>query len=259
METSAAIINPLDLTGRHVLVTGASSGIGRATAVMLARLGGRLTITGRDAGRLGETLACLHGEGHDAAAFDLAALDDIPGWMRDLAAARGTFDGLAHCAGVQTSKPMRTVDAAFIDTILRVNVSAGLMLARGFRQRDCHAPGASIVLIASASAFVGQATNVVYCASKGGLVSGARALAVELARDGIRVNCICPALVETEMAEKFRSVMTDQQYEDYKKMYPLGLGRPDDIASAVAFFLAKTGRWLTGTSLLIDGGLLAGG
>ncbi|HVJ52133.1 MAG TPA: SDR family oxidoreductase [Aliidongia sp.] len=251
-------VNPMDLTGRHVLVTGASSGIGRASALLLAQLGAHVTVTGRDAGRLAETLERMEGEGHRAAPFDLGAIDEIPAWLKGLASAGKPFAGLAHCAGIQVSKPIRSADEAFMSDMFRVNISSGLALARAIRQRGCAVEGAGLVFVASASAFVGQAGNVVYCAAKGALVSAARALAVELARDRIRVNCVCPALVDTEMADRFRSTMSETQFQDYLKHYPMGIGKPEDVANAIAFLIADTARWMTGTSLLLDGGLLAG-
>ena len=252
------VVNPMDLTGRHVLVTGASSGIGRASALLLAQLGARVTATGRDAARLDETVARMPGKGHRAVPFDLGSIDEIPPWLKDLAGSGGAFAGLAHCAGIQVSKPIRSTDAAFMSDMFRINIASGLALARAIRQRGCAVEGAGIVFVASASAYVGQAGNVVYCAAKGAIVSAARALAVELARDKIRVNCVCPALVDTEMADRFRSTMSAAQFEDYLKHYPMGIGKPEDVANAIAFLIADTARWMTGSSLLLDGGLLAG-
>jgi NAD(P)-dependent dehydrogenase (short-subunit alcohol dehydrogenase family) len=258
MTVSAALVNPMDLSGRHVLVTGASSGIGRATAILLSQLGARVTLTGRDADRLQQTLGQMAGTGHCPVPFDLGSIDEIPPWVRDLATTHGAFAGLAHCAGVQISKPIRGTDAAFMSDMFRINIASGLSLARAIRQRGCAVEGAGIVFVASASAFVGQAGNVVYCAAKGAVVSAARALAVELARDKIRVNCVCPALVDTEMADRFRSTMSEAQFTEYLKHYPMGIGRPEDVANAIAFLIADTARWMTGSSLLLDGGLLAG-
>jgi NAD(P)-dependent dehydrogenase (short-subunit alcohol dehydrogenase family) len=258
MISPRPLANPMDLSGRHVLVTGASSGIGRATAILLSQLGARVTLTGRDAERLRQTAELLAEGDHRPVPFDLGDIDQIPAWLRSLAETGGPFAGLAHCAGVQVSKAIRQADEAFMAGMFRINVSSGLSLARGFRQRGCAVEGAGIVLVASASAFVGQAGNAVYCAAKGAVVSAVRALAVELIRDRLRINCVCPALVDTEMAQRFRSTMNDAQYADYLKHYPMGIGRPEDVANAIAFLIADTARWMTGTSLLLDGGLLAG-
>ena len=257
-DSAAAPANPMDLTGRRMLVTGASSGIGRATAQLLAKLGARIVATGRDAVRLAATLETLHGTGHEAAAFDLSAIDSIPGFVQKLAAEGGALAGIAHCAGIQIGKPVRVTDQAFMDQMFRVNVESGIALARGLRQRGVAAPGASLVLLSSVSALVGQASNVVYCASKGAVLAATRALAVELMRDGIRVNAVLPALVETEMADRFRATMTEAQWQAYVAQYPMGIGRPEDIANAVGFLLSDASRWINGIGLVVDGGVLAG-
>jgi NAD(P)-dependent dehydrogenase (short-subunit alcohol dehydrogenase family) len=249
--------NPMDLTGRRVLVTGASSGIGRATAQGLAALGARVIATGRDAGRLTATLETLSGAGHQAVAFDLSAIDAIAPFVQKIAT-EGALSGIAHCAGIQLGKPVRVTDQAFMDQMFRVNVESGIALARGFRQRGVAAAGASLVLLSSVSALVGQASNVVYCASKGAVLAATKALAVELMRDGIRVNAVLPALVETEMAERFRATMTEAQWQGYVAQYPMGIGKPQDIANAIGFLLSDASRWINGIGLVVDGGVLAG-
>ena len=250
--------NPMSLAGRRVLVTGASSGIGRAVAQLVARLDGRVVATGRDAGRLAATVETLAGEGHEAIPFDLGEIDAIPPFVQKLAGEGGALAGIAHCAGIQIGKPVRVTDQAFMDQMFRVNVESGIALARGLRQRGVAVPGASLVLLSSVSAMVGQASNVVYCASKGAVLAATKALAVELMRDKIRVNAVLPALVETEMAERFRSTMTEAQWQAYVAQYPMGIGRPEDIANAVAFLLSEAARWINGIGLVIDGGVLAG-
>ncbi|MDB5362915.1 MAG: short-chain dehydrogenase [Rhodospirillales bacterium] len=257
-EKTTGLINPLSLARRRILVTGASSGIGRATAELLARLGASVIVAGRDEERLARTRSSLVGDGHSQIAFDLSAIDEIPGIVARLAKEGGALSGIAHCAGVQAGRPMRIVDQNFMDDLFRVNVQSGLALARGFRQRGVPASGAAMVLVSSVSAFVGQASNVVYCATKGAVVSATKALAVEFMRDKIRVNCVCPALVETEMADRFRTTMSDEQWQGYVAQYPMGIGQPADIANSVAFLLSDAARWINGTTLVLDGGLLAG-
>jgi NAD(P)-dependent dehydrogenase (short-subunit alcohol dehydrogenase family) len=257
-DSAAAPFNPMSLAGRRVLVTGASSGIGRATAQLLAKLGACVIATGRDADRLAATVETLDGAGHESAAFDLSAIDAIPPFVQKLAGGGGALAGIAHCAGIQIGKPVRVTDQAFMDQMFRVNVESGIALARGLRRRGVAAPGAGLVLLSSVSALVGQASNVVYCASKGAVLAATKALAVELMRDGIRVNAVLPALVETEMAERFRATMTEAQWQGYVAQYPMGIGRPEDIANAVGFLLSDASRWINGIGLVIDGGVLAG-
>ena len=157
----AGLANPCALMGKRVLVTGASSGIGRATAGLLARLGASVIVTGRDEGRLTQTRQSLAGQGHAQLAFDLSAIDAIPGMVEKLAKDGGPLAGIAHCAGIQAGRPMRIVDQGFMDEMFRTNVESGLALARGFRRRGVAAPGAAMVFVSSVSAFVGQPSNVV--------------------------------------------------------------------------------------------------
>ncbi|HRJ61491.1 MAG TPA: SDR family oxidoreductase [Azospirillaceae bacterium] len=244
--------------GRRVLVTGASAGIGRACAIALAGLGARVVVNGRNEGRLAETLAALPGDGHGAAPFDLTDCDQIPGWIKVLATDGGPLAGVAHCAGTQSSKPVRSVDTAYFDQVMRANLLSALALARGLRQKGCcAASGGAMVLVSSVAAFIGQPGNVVYSASKGALVSAARGLAMELLRDNIRVNCVAPAMVETEMMERFRQTTTAEQFARIREAHPMGFGKPEDVAAAVAFLLSDAARWINGVCLPVDGGYLA--
>lgn len=249
--------NPMDLTGRRMLVTGASAGIGRATAVLLSRLGARVTVSGRDEARLGETLALLEGEGHDAAAFDLGQLDAVPGWLKDLAARGGAFHGVAHCAGIQTLRPIRIFSASFFEEVMRVNLGSCLAIAKGLRQKGVHADTASLVLIASTAATAASPANVVYAASKGGVIAATKGLSAELLPDGIRVNCIVPSIVMTDLIERGFEKLTPEQIEHLRKLQPLGFGHVEDAANAIAYLIADTGRWITGTSMVVDGGRTA--
>ncbi|HYH18745.1 MAG TPA: SDR family NAD(P)-dependent oxidoreductase [Azospirillum sp.] len=254
---SNALVNPMDLTGRHVLVTGSSSGIGRATAELLARLGARVTLGGRDRGRLEETLATLSSTGHRVAPFELTDLDGIPGWIRGLAEAGGPLDGVAHCAGIQETRPIRSFDRAFFDRIIDTNLGSALALAKGFRQKGAHAEQAALVYVSSIAGQIGTPGNVVYAASKGGVQAATKGLALELLRDNIRVNCVVPALVETELVRQARVKLTEEQFAKMVERQPMGLGQPEDVASAIAFLLSGASRWITGVLLPVDGGALA--
>lgn len=249
--------SPFSLAGRRILITGASAGIGRACARVAAALGATVVVNGRNEQRLAETLATLPGEGHTAAPFDLSDADAVPAWVKKLAE-DGPLSGIVHCAGVQSSKPVRGVDAAYFDQVMQANLLSALMLARGFRQKGCRADGGgAMVLTASVAAFIGQPGNVVYSASKGGLVSATRGLALELLRDNIRVNCVAPAMVETEMMERFRQTTTKEQFDRIIDAHPMGFGKPEDVAHAVAFLLSDAARWINAVCLPVDGGYLA--
>ena len=249
--------NPMNLEGRTILVTGATSGIGRATAVYLSRLGARVIASGRHQERLDAVLAELEGNGHLGRIFDLADLDAIVPWLKALCAEVGPLNGIAHCAGVQATRPIQAVKPDFVMDVLTQNLGAALMLAQGFRLKACHGDPASLVYVSSSAALKTAPGNVVYAASKGGIVSAVRGLGVELVRDGVRVNAVAPAMVDTPMSDQFRAILSEENFQRVVDMHPLGLGRPDDVAAAIAFLLADTSRWITGSILTVDGGFLA--
>jgi NAD(P)-dependent dehydrogenase (short-subunit alcohol dehydrogenase family) len=252
------MINPLAMPGAPVIVTGASSGIGRATAILLSQLGARVIATGRDAARLDETRARMEGEGHLFEALDLTEVDAVPAWVKGIAAKTGPLHGLVHSAGNQITVPVRVMSKALFEKHMDVNVYAAGALIKGFQQAGCfRAEGSSVVLLASTAALVGVPGNSVYAASKGAVISLARALAMELAPKRIRINCVAPALVKTEMFERYRTSVTEQQRQLFESVHPLGLGEAIDVANAIAFLLAGTGRWITGTTLVLDGGYTA--
>ncbi len=245
------------LADRTILVTGASSGLGRAAAVMLSRLGARIIAVGRNEARLIETAEQLAGTGHLVRPFDLSAIDEIPGWMKSLSAEHGPLRGVVHSAGRHLARPLQMVKPDAVQELMQINVTAALMLAKGLRQRNVFEAPASIVLLSSVMGQVGQAGVSVYSASKGAVDALTRSLALELAAIGIRVNSIAPGQVETEMAQQQRQTLTEEQFERIRALHPLGLGRPADVAHAVAFLIADTSRWITGSTLTVDGGYTA--
>ena len=249
--------HPFDLSGRHFLVTGASSGLGRATSILASGMGARLTLTGRDEQRLEETRAMLEGSGHQVMPRDLSNSGGIPAWLKEVAAAGGPLEGVAHASGVQTVRPLRILDDAYLRGVMDTNFLSAMALVRGFRQRGVCAEGGSIVLFSSVMALKGQAGQTAYCASKGALVSACRALALELAGERIRINCVAPGLVRTPMADRLQAALPADQYQAVEAAHPLGLGDPADVAAAVVYLLSKAARWVTGTTLVVDGGYTA--
>ena len=240
-----------------MLVTGASSGIGRETAVLLSSLKATLVITGRNQQRLEETLGMLSGTGHRAEVCDLSQAESIPNWLRNLAAEVGPFKGLVHAAGKQITTPIRFASHPAAADLLNTNLHSAIMLMRGFTQKACHTPESAVVFISSVTGLVGRSGISVYSASKAALIGLARSLAVELAPEGIRVNCVAPGFVRTEMLAELEQVLLPGQLEALEKQHPLGFGSPRDVANAVAFLLSDMARWITGTALVIDGGYSA--
>ena len=248
----------LDFEGRWVVVTGASSGIGRAVAIELARHGARPILVGRDAGRLAETAAALGGAEHRQLVLDLARHDLIATAIADARKDTGPLYGLCHAAGLVETRPLSANTVQVVQSQLDVNVLAGLELARAVCRRDAMLPeGGSILFISSVYGWVGMPGQIGYCATKGALAAAARAMAIELARRRIRVNCLSPGLVLTRMTEAALEKLSPEQVDKLKSAYPLGVGQPEDVARAAVFLLAPGSAWITGVDLPVDGGYTA--
>lgn len=247
----------LRLRGRTILVTGASSGIGRAAAVAASRQGAEVVLVARRADALEDVRARLHGDGHLTVPFDLTDGAAIPEMLRGVSEQVGRLDGLFHAAGVHATTPLRTVAADQIDELFRVNVTTALLLAKGFRHPAVRAVESSVVLMSSAVGLVGEAGVSAYAASKAAVASLARSLALELARDGIRVNSIAAGMVDTAMSEKIHANVGSSGWEAISTAHPLGIGTPEDVANAALYLLSPVSRWVTGTALVVDGGYTA--
>jgi len=247
--------NPMDMTGKRVLVTGAGSGIGRATAILLSELGASLVLVGRDTEKLAVTAQRLATQNFAIEPFDLSKTDAIVEWMRNLAAHHGQLHGLVHSAGIQTFNPLRTITVKAFERLLTSNTVSSAMLIRAMQSRDCGADTASMVMIASTAGILGSPGNGVYGASKAAVMSMVRTFALELVDRGIRLNAVAPAMVETEMVQRSRDSTTPEVFKAMVDKHPMGIGQPDDVAHAITFLLSSASRWITGTTLIVDGGL----
>lgn len=240
-----------------MMVTGASAGIGKATAQVLSQLGARIILVSRKVETLKETESTLAGEGHLVAQFDFDNVGDIESWFKDIVARAGMLNGLVHCAGSQILRPVKMMSVTEYELLLRSNVVSGLVLSKAFRQKGFHAPQASLVFISSVMGSVGAAGRTAYCASKGAVNAMVKALALEFAADDIRVNCVAPGFVSTGMLQSVAATVGPEAFAALQKHHPLGFGDPVDVAHAVAFLLARTSRWITETALVVDGGYTA--
>jgi NAD(P)-dependent dehydrogenase (short-subunit alcohol dehydrogenase family) len=248
----------MDLTGRATLVTGASSGLGRAAATVMARLGARVFLLGRSEERLQETLSSLEGTGHEFLSFDLNRVDEIPAMMADVAARFAPLAGIAHFAGLLQTKPLQTSHPADYESLYRINVVAAMQLLRSCTTRGIAAEeGGAVVLVGSVMSLVASPGLGAYAASKAALLGLVRASALELARFKIRVNALLPGYVPTPGAEPSKHHLASEQIEQFKRKHPLGFGRPEDVAHAAAFLISDAARWMTGSYLTVDGGYTA--
>ena len=250
-------MDPFRLRGKAILVSGASSGIGRGVSVYLDALGARLALSGRNEGRLDAVAAALEGTGHQTFPMDLSVIGMIPDWAKQVVQAMGPLSGVVHCAGIRTIRPVRSLASSDLDREFQINVHAGLSLVRAFRPKAMRESEASFVLLSSVMGMVGAPANALYSASKGAVLAMARSLALELAPEGIRVNVVSPGFVHGEMLDAMKGMVPPEQLERVEALHPLGFGNAEDVAGAVAFLLGATGRWITGSNLVVDGGYTA--
>ncbi len=242
--------NPFSLDGRTILVTGASSGIGRTTAIECSRMGSRMIITGRDAERLDEVLHELQGDGHQAIIADLTQADQVENLLSQLP----VVDGVVLCAGQGTVVPFKMADRKKIDPIFEINYFAPVELLRLILKKRKLANGSSVVFVSSIGG-VDSITigNSIYGASKAALNSAMRFCALELAPKQIRVNSVCPGMVNTRLIQG--GAVSEEQHQADMQKYPLKrYGEPEDIAHGIVYLLSNASSWVTGHSLVIDGG-----
>lgn len=238
----------------HVVVTGASGGIGEAVVRRLAGDGFSVAAVGREEARLVEKFGNL--PGCSAVTADVSEIQTIPSLIKDVVENLGPVRGLVHCAGFDKLSPLYLSRPADAERLFRVHALAAMTLCSQIGKRGIAAEGCSIVLVSSLAAHEGAAGHSAYAAAKGALEGFLRPAAAELAQRGIRLNLVIPGIVETEMSAGFLGRMTPEQRAGVEADYPLGLGRPEDVANAIAFFVGDDSRWVTGTSLVLDGGHL---
>jgi NAD(P)-dependent dehydrogenase (short-subunit alcohol dehydrogenase family) len=248
----------IDFEGKQVIVSGASSGIGRAISVELSNLGASLILIGRNEEKLDETYRLLTSAGHHVVPMDLSDHAAIVPKVVDVAKKNGRIYGMCHSAGVVETRPLSSAKTEGIQAMLDVNLISGIEIARAVCRRDVmEETGGSVLFISSIYALVGMPGQIGYSASKGAVTAAMRAMAIELARRRIRVNSISPGLVETDMTEKAFSMLTREQAKELRESFPLGTGKPKDVARAAVFLLAPQNGWITGVDLVIDGGYTA--
>ena len=253
------MINLLTLQNKNIIITGASSGIGRQCAITASRLGATVALMGRNKQRLEETLSYMEHGNHLITAGDITVYDTLGDTVARIVKHTGKISGFIHSAGIEMTKPLKSMAQNEYESLFATNVISGLELAKIISQKKHFAEeGASFIYVASVMGFLGQPGKVGYCASKGALVPATKAMALELASKNIRVNCLLLGIVETEMANNLLETVPEERKYEIIKRHPLGLGKPEDVAYYCAFLLSDLSRWVTGSSIVIDGGYSAG-
>lgn len=242
---------------QRILVTGASSGIGRAIALLLNERGATVLANGRDMERLEQVrTACADPSRMLLAPRDMTAdMESLPVWLKGLSRQFGPLHGLVCSAGATWNAPMALYDLAKVRQLFDLCCHAPLLLGGAFCDRRANTgTGAAIVFIAAAAAVAPNPGQGAYGAAKAALVSGAVCLAKEAAPRGVRVNCISPGLVQGPMMDATVEQLGQSFLEKEQPLYPLGFGKPQDVASMAAFMLSQEASWLTGQNIMLAGG-----
>ena len=236
------------LNGKTILVTGASSGIGRAIAIACSQQGARVILNGRNQLRLQATLETLSGEGHEAVQADLTNAEQRTFLVESLP----QLDGVVHCAGIGSRVLCKMLEEQDVSRVMQANFEAPVLLQAELLREKKIAKEASIVFIASAAATMPSVGNAIYSASKAAIIAYAKCLAQELANRKIRVNCISPAMVWTDLA---LVGATEEQLREAEQNYPLKrFALPEDITGAAIYLLSDASSWVTGSNIELTGG-----
>ena len=249
------INNPFSLEGKTILVTGASSGIGRQTAIECSKIGANIVITARNEKRLSETLAALdtsNGQNHQMVIADLSSQEGV----NALVDALPELNGVSLNAGIVKTLPAKFINNDDLQEVLNVNMMGPVLLTQCLLKKKKIGKGASVVFTSSiGGVMISTVGNTMYGISKGGLNAFMKGLALEMAAKGIRSNSVNPGFVDTNILAA--GTISEEQLEENKKRYPLGrVGKPEDIAYAIIYLLSDASSWVTGHPLVIDGGVI---
>lgn len=251
-------MNPMDLSGKQVLVTGASSGIGRQTAITCSQLGATVVLMARREDMLQETMSMLEGSGHAYYLYDLSNVEGIEEVIKEICDARGVFHGLVHCAGVSTPRILKQLKYEGFINGMNINFYSFVEIARCLSSKKRFADGGSIVALSSRASSGGRKGDTMYSASKAAIDVTVRCMATELGKRGIRVNSVRPGWVATDMYSRWLEINGDEQKaaEGVMNRRALPITEPYEVANLIAFLLSDATRTITGTAMCIDGGTM---
>ncbi len=239
------------LENKTILITGASSGIGKAITIMCAALGARCVISGRDMERLDSVLQSLDGEGHLLISADISEQEGI----KKITDECPNLDGIIHSAGIIHLLPYRAISTNAFEKIMKINLYAPFYLSQALLKKKKVNNNAAITFISSISGnLIGSKGNLMYSASKSAVNGIIRVLALELAEKKIRVNGVSAGMVRTEMWINNNMAVSEEQLAKDEEKYPLGYGQPEDIAGIAVFLVSNAAKWITGSTIVADGG-----
>lgn len=238
------------LSGKTILVTGASSGIGKSIALECSKMGAQLFITGRNEERLVETFSQLEGKGHQQYLVDLIDLIEVEKFIDTLP----KLDGVVSNAGIVKPLMLQLTEITDIDEVMQINTLSAIHLIRLLIKKKKLNKGSSIIFISSINGTnCSSVGSTIYAASKSALNGFMKGVALELAPRFIRANCISPGMIETDLLKD--GSISDEDFERDRQKYPLKrYGKPEEVAYAAIYLLSDAATWVTGSILLIDGG-----
>lgn len=251
------MINPFSLEKKTIVITGASSGLGRQCTIDCSKMGAKVILIARNVDNLKEVIELADGSNHCYYAYDLNDIHGIKNLVRKIVDDNGKIDGFVHAAGVEKTLPAKLLNYQDYEDLYRVNALSAFEFIRQFGNRKNFNDGGHVVLISSISAVIGRSCLSAYAASKGALVSAVRSMALEFASKKICINCISPGTVRTPLMENFLSNLAENEVKKRIEGFPLGLGTPTDISYACIYLLSDASRWVTGQNIIIDGGYTA--
>lgn len=250
--------NIFDFSGRKIIVTGASSGIGKRTAIFLSECGAEIILIARREEALKETMAALSGSGHCYYVADLCEIEQIGDLFKKIVEEQGKLYGLVHCAGISDPMPLKTATYSYADNMMKINFFAFYELVRQFAKKGRYEENARIVSISSTAAYGYAKGNSIYSATKAATEAAIRILGQELISKNIFINAVRPGWVNTEMYTKFLD-MGQERAEIAKNQQPLGVIEPEEVAQMIAYLMSDSSKSITGQSIQIGGGATVNG
>jgi NAD(P)-dependent dehydrogenase (short-subunit alcohol dehydrogenase family) len=240
----------ISLTGKNILITGASSGIGRQVAITASELGASVTLIGRNIIKLKETISLMTGLNHIYYSVDFSNSLNL----EELISNKMAFDGVVFNAGYLEYFPVKFLNLQRIENVFKINFESNVLLSQKLIKNKMIKKKGSLVFVSSISSKLGVPGTSIYSASKAALTTFSKVLASELASQGIRSNAVCPGIIKTAMSEMANEVSSTESFIKAESEYPLGYGEPNDVAGLIIYLLSDISKWMTGSEIIIDGG-----
>lgn len=251
------MINPLNFTEKQILITGASSGIGKETAIQLSRLGAKIIMIALYENELKEAFPSLEGIGHHYYEYNLGDIEGIESLIKKIVSKHGAMDGFVHSAGTGAVRPLSLTKYDFMLKVMNINFFSFVEIVRCLTKKNAYNPGMNIVGVSALGAFQGNSTKTAYCSSKAAMNSATRCMAKELSAKKIRVNTVAPGVTQTAMFDDFANMAIDSdEYRAITQRQYLGICQPVDIANTITFLLSEMSGMITGSCIAVDGGKL---